>query len=430
LINRRRILCLALIAAGLAVAACASPAVTGIKVHMQNGEYQEAVTLADSVIAGGDSLNAELWIWRGKAQGNLRDWQGAAQSFDRACRIDPALGAEIQDYWFVFYNSAAEFVAVEDFNSARADLENGKALFPDRPEFDQMLGDIALGNDDYALAIRHFEQAWAISSPLIASYREMLDTATEDSAEPIQEALDAATSNGLLSLFNAATLHKSLFYTSGTPEEGQAHLASAEGLLTQAIELDPTNADVLNLLAQVYLLEDRFDDAMSVFDDALAGIEQGLAEGWLTEDDARDLRGQITVTRGVALLEQEMYPEAIAQLESARGLLGDDYIVLGNLSQAYIMSENYAAALSTLDETLLIEDLNEEQLANTWYMKFAALTKLERDTEAATALETALEITPDNPDWWEFLASTYSRLGRRNDAIDAMENAERLRSRP
>jgi len=42
LINRRRILCLALIAAGLAVAACASPAVTGIKVHMQNGEYQEA----------------------------------------------------------------------------------------------------------------------------------------------------------------------------------------------------------------------------------------------------------------------------------------------------------------------------------------------------------------------------------------------------
>ena len=35
----------------LLVAACSSPAVTGIKVHIQNSEYLDAITLADSVIA-------------------------------------------------------------------------------------------------------------------------------------------------------------------------------------------------------------------------------------------------------------------------------------------------------------------------------------------------------------------------------------------
>jgi tetratricopeptide (TPR) repeat protein len=419
---------IAVAAAGLALLACASPAVTGIKVHMQNGEFQDAIRLADSVIASGDSLDAELWLWRGKAMGNLREWDGSAMSFNRAYELSPQLAPQLADYWFVFYNSAAIKVEANDLNAARADLEDGRTIVPTRPEYDQMLGDIALNNGDYVLAIDHFERAWTISQPLIASYESMLETATGDQIAAIQEALDGAIGGALLSIYNAGMLHKSQAAGADTPEEAAAHLDSARDLLIQAVELDPTNADVLNLLAQVYLLQQNFDEAMAVFDRALAGVDQGVSEGWLTEEDAVAIRGEIMMTRGVALLETQQYDEAIAQLEAARSYIGDDYVLLGNLAQAYIVKENYEAALSLLEVVITLPGLTPEELGNAWYMEFATFTQMERDTEAATALEQALELVPANPDWWEYLASTYSRLGRRNDAIRAMEQAQMLRN--
>lgn len=418
----------AVLAAGLTMLACASPAVTGIKVHMQNGEYQEAIHLADSVIAAGDSLNAELWLWRGKAQGNLRQWEGSAISFDHAYSLNPQLAPELVDYWFVFYNSAAIKVEAGDLNGARADLENGKAIVPSRPEYDQMLGDIAQGSENYQLAITHFERAWTISQPLIESYQEMLDGATPDQAPAIQEALDGAVSSALLSIYNASLLHKYLASGAETPEESEAQLSAARDLLNQAVELDPTNADILNLLAQVYLLQGDFDEAMAVFDRAMAAVDQGVAEGWLTEEDAQAIRGQIMMTRGVALLETQQYDMAISELEAALAYIGNDYVLLGNLAQAYIMTEQYEEALSILDTVISLPDLTAAELGNAWYMKFADLTQLERDAEAADALERALELVPENADWWEYLASTYSRLNRRNDAIRAMEQAQMLRN--
>jgi cytochrome c-type biogenesis protein CcmH/NrfG len=59
-------------------------------------------------------------------------------------------------------------------------------------------------------------------------------------------------------------------------------------------------------------------------------------------------------------------------------------------------------------------------------MIYASYNRLERDVEAAEALETALQFQPDNANYWRYLASTYSRLGRRNDAIEALERAEEL----
>jgi len=418
----------AIVAAGLALLACASPAVTGIKVHMQNAEYQEAVALADSVIASGDSLDAELWVWRGKAQGFLRQWEGAAESFQRAYALDNSLAPELADYWFVFYNSAALKVDAGDADGASAVLEEGKAIFTNRPEYDQMLGEIALNAGDYALALQHFEQAWTISQPLIQSYRDMLEKAGDDQKAAVQEALDGAVNNALLSLYNAGMLHKSLAASASTPEESETHLSQAKDLLNSALELDPTNADVLNLLAQIYLLEHDIDSAMAVFDRALSAIDQGVSEGWLSAEDASSLRGQILTTRGAALLETGQYDEAVSQLQAARQIVGDNYVVLGNLAQAYIMKQDYQSALPLLDALVALPDLTSEELANGWYMKFADLTQLERDAEAAVALEKALEYTPDNAEWWEYLASTYSRLGRRNDAIQAMQHAEMLRN--
>ncbi len=411
----------------MAFAACSTPAVTGVKVHIQNGEYLDAIHLADSVIAAGESQNAELWMWRGKAQGNIRDWTGASESFQHVSQLDPAMAPQLEEYWFVFYNAAALSLDSGDVASARSYLETGREVVPARPEFDQMLGDLAVQESDYETALDHFRASADISREYVAELAGMLESAPADQKPAIEEVLANAESTFLLSLYNAGMIQKVLAGMSDTEEASAAHLDGAVEVLQEAVGIDPTNADVLNLLAQVYLLRGSYDEAMSVFDDALAGVDAGLAEGWLSPEDAQAIRGEIMLTRGAALLEMERYDEAVTELEAARDVNGPSYVLLGNLAQAYLMQEEYDSAMTVLDEAAGLPDLTDEERANTLYMKFAALNQLERDEEAASALEAALEINPDNADWWEYLASTYSRLNRRSDAIEAMEHAQQLR---
>lgn len=424
----RRFAVIASVVTVLALSACSTPAVTGVKVHIQNGEYLEAIALADSVLAGSESQNAELWLWRGKAQGNIRDWTGASESFEKVSELAPAMSSELTDYWFVFYNAAAVSIDAGDIDAGVDYLQTGRRVVPSRPEYDQMLGDLALQNGDYETALEYFRASSDLSRNLIASLEEDLNSAPAAEKPAIEEALDSAEMNYLLSLYNTGTISKALAVSADTDEAAQAYLAGAASSLQEALEIDPTNADVLNLLAQIYLLRGSFDEAMAVFDDALAGVDSGLAEGWLSPEDAQSIRGEIMLTRGAALLEMERYDEAVTELEAARQISGSSYVLLGNLAQAYIMKEEYNSALAVLDETDRLPDLTSVERANSLYMQFAALNQLERDAEAAAKLEAALAIIPDNADWWEYLASTYSRLNRRTDAIRAMERAQQLRS--
>ena len=424
----RRFAVIASVVTVLALSACSTPAVTGVKVHIQNGEYLEAIALADSVLAGGESQNAELWLWRGKAQGNIRDWTGASESFEKVSELAPAMSSELTDYWFVFYNAAAVSIDAGDIDAGVDYLQTGRRVVPSRPEYDQMLGDLALQNGDYETALEYFRASSDLSRNLIASLEEDLNSAPAAEKPAIEEALDSAEMNYLLSLYNTGTIRKALAVSADTDEAAQAYLAGAASSLQEALAIDPTNADVLNLLAQIYLLRGSFDEAMAVFDDALAGVDSGLAEGWLSPEDAQSIRGEIMLTRGAALLEMERYDEAVTELEAARQISGSSYVLLGNLAQAYIMKEEYNSALAVLDETDRLPDLTSVERANSLYMQFAALNQLERDAEAAAKLEAALAIIPDNADWWEYLASTYSRLNRRTDAIRAMERAQQLRS--
>ena len=394
----RRFAVIASVVTVLALSACSTPAVTGVKVHIQNGEYLEAIALADSVLAGSESQNAELWLWRGKAQGNIRDWTGASESFEKVSELAPAMSSELTDYWFVFYNAAAVSIDAGDIDAGVDYLQTGRRVVPSRPEYDQMLGDLALQNGDYETALEYFRASSDLSRNLIASLEEDLNSAPAAEKPAIEEALDSAEMNYLLSLYNTGTISKALAVSADTDEAAQAYLAGAASSLQEALEIDPTNADVLNLLAQIYLLRGSFDEAMAVFDDALAGVDSGLAEGWLSPEDAQSIRGEIMLTRGAALLEMERYDEAVTELEAARQISGSSYVLLGNLAQAYIMKEEYNSALAVLDETDRLPDLTSVERANSLYMQFAALNQLERDAEAAAKLEAALAIIPDNAD--------------------------------
>jgi tetratricopeptide (TPR) repeat protein len=413
----------------LILASCSSPAVTGIKVHIQNGEYQEAVHLADSVIASGEGVDAELWIWRGKAMGNMRDWRGAAESFTAAWRLDPAVSTELSDFWYVYYNTAALDITDGNTTAAIAMLEEGRMIVPSRPEYDMMLGDIALNGGDLEEALNYFEASWQLSIVLIAG----LETEFEEASDPAVEAwlaqtLDGAVVNGILSLYNAGTISRSLSGTTEDETEKAAYIDGAMVAFETALDYDPANTDILTAIAELHLLNGEFELALGVFDQALLGVEQGVSEGWLSQEEADEMVGNIKLTRGFALLEMGEYEQAIAELNETLELIGRSYAVMANIAHAFFQMEKYEESLDYLNEIVSMTGVTSENLAYAHYMRFACHLRLEEDETAASALETALEYQPDNADYWEYLASTYSRLGRRTEAVNAMQRAEDIRN--
>lgn len=414
-----------LLAAAAMLMACSNATVTGMKVHIQNGEYEDAVHLADSVIEAG-SATAEVWMWRGQALSTLNDWTEAARSYRMAYEMDPTFAADIAKEWFVFYNAAGALFSEDEMDEALEIIQTGQSIAPGRPEFDQMLGDLALQEGDRQEALDHFENAWELAQPLMEDYQQKMET-TDDQRqrEYFADMLESTRGNAVLSLFNIGVIHKAMAMEAGDEATRDEHLEMAQEALNTALEMQPGNSDVLNALADIMILRGRFDEALEVFDEAIATIDRQVAEGVIAEEEGAAIKADIRVKEGLTLIEMEEFDQALAQLEAVlEGEYGTDYSILASVAHAYFQMERYEDALEKLQEAVAITGVTPEQLAQGYFMQYAAYTRMEDDEAAAQALEVALQYDPENAQYWEYLASTYSRLGRRNDAIEAMEKAE------
>lgn len=406
------------------MSACSSPAVTGMKVHIQNSEYEDAIHLADSVIAGGDSLDAALWFYRGQAQYSISDWEGACESFDNVNTLDVEGQLDVSEFWGAYYNAAAYRLDDGNIEGAKILLEKGTELMPLIPNFDLMLGDIALnieGDLDAALAC--FNSAWVLDKNKIILLEESIaDTDDPYTLYYLEEDLARAVTIGIQALYNTGIINR-MKADLTVDDEYAEYMQAAIDAYMSALELDPTSIDVLKSLADTYMLDGDYESAISVFDETLCNIETGVDDGWILSEDALVISADILVSKGFALIEMDRYEDGIAELNRARDIAGNDYMVLATLAHAWFTMEEYDDALAILDETVNLEGLTAGEYATAYYMIFACHNRLESDELAAEALETALEYTPENAEYWRLLGSTYSRLGRGNDAIEALEKA-------
>lgn len=427
--NLRLKLVLSAALAAALLAGCSSPAVTGMKVHMQSQEYQEVVHLADSIVAEGDSLNPEVWFWRGKALTEMNQWTDAAESFLRTYRLGGSDELAVNEYWFTFFNSAANTLNEGDIGAAVQMLEAGMEVAPERPDFQLMLGDIELNvNNDLQAALENFTASAAKARDLVADLQEQMDqTSDQYELEYYAQSLEQAQDILISSLFNTGSV-LTMMALDADEDGTAAYVLQAREAYLEALEVDPTSVDVLDALAGVYMVEENYSAALDIYDETLANIEEGISEGWLSPEEGQNLKADILVSKGYALIEMEEYGQALDQLDQARELIGDDYIILASMAHANFVMEDYQEAISELQAALDIQGLTPEQIANTYYSLYANYNRLEMDREAAAAMETALQFEPDRASWWRYLASTYSRLGRRSDAIEAMETAEELES--
>lgn len=421
-------LMVSVVAGLLVIAGCSSPAVTGIKVHIQNGEYQEAVHLADSVIADGEGSNPEVWYWKGRAFSMMRVWDEAAESFVAAYELDPLLAPSMSSYWPAFYNTAAGYLDEGKTDDAISMLETGGAIVPDRPEFDQMLGDIALNQQDYDEAIIRF----SASIELAIAQMDVIQTDLAESEDPawadqLEIEFDRMIQSVVLSSYNIGAIYKSLYMSSEDEATSADYMAQAVAVYTRGIELDPSSADLMTGLAEFYILSQQYDEAIAIYDNALIAIDSGVLEGWITEEDAADMKAGVLLTRGFTFIEMERFDDGVAALELCRVQMGNTYQVLAMIGHANFIMEQYNESLEVMEQLTVMDGLTADEYANAWYMIYANYIRLEEDNDALQALLTAIEYDSDNADYYEYLAQTYSTLGRNNQAIEAMQKAQSLR---
>lgn len=413
----------------LLMAACSSPAVTGIKVHIQNSEYLEAIHLADSVLAGSERDNPEVWYWRGRAYSMIRNWEGSAESFKRAYELDPAYAANMVNYWPAFYNTSTTYVDAGNIDAAVGMLEAGKNIVPSRPEFDQMLGQIALNAGDTEVALERFLASIDLALARINLLQQRIaEAADPELAEQLTEEYDRMTSSVVLSSYNAGSILKSFYFNAEDEAEKADLLDRAVLIYSKGIETDPSNADLMTGLAEFYILAEQYDNALGIYDNALVAIDNGVEEGWITPEDASDMRANVLLTRGFTFIEMERYDEGIAALEECRTTLGDTYQVLAMIGHANFVMNNYAQSISVMTRLTEKEGLTSEEYANAWYMIYANNIRLEKDSDALQAILNAIQYDGNNADYYEYLAQTYSTLGRNSQAMQAMEKAQSLRS--
>lgn len=413
----------------LLIAACSSPAVTGIKVHIQNSEYLDAIHLADSVIANGEGNNPEVWYWRGRAFSMIRDWEGSAESFKKTYELDPSYAPNMVNYWPAFYNAASAYIEAGNIDEAIQMLEAGNNIVPNRPEFNQMLGQIALNADNKEEALEKFLESVDLAVSRLNILQQRIAESTDPAVtEQLTEELDRMTASVVLSSYNAGAILKSFYLNAEDEASADEFMVQAVAVLTNGIENDPSSADLMTSLAEFYILSQQYDEALGIYENALAAIDTGVEEGWITAEDAEDMRANVLLTRGFTFIEMERYEEGIAALEECRQTLGDTYQVLAMIGHANFIMEDYNQSISVMNQLTEKEGLPAEEYANAWYMLYANYIRLERDNDALQAILTAIQYDGDNADYYEYLAQTYSTLGRNSQAMEAMAKAQSLRS--
>ena len=420
--------CVSVVAVLLIVAGCSSPAVTGIKVHIQNSEYNEAIHLADSVIANGEGSNPEVWYWRGRAYSMMRIWDEAAVSFVKTYELDPLMAANLSNYWPAFYNTAASYIEEGRTEDAVSMLTAGREIVPERPEFDQMLGDMALNQDNYEVALAYFENA----IELAVSQDQALRVRIDESLDPeitaqLETERDRMTQSVVLSSYNSGSILKRLYMNSEDEATAAEYMAEAVAVYTRALEIDPSSADLMTALAEFYILSEQYEEVLAIYDNALIAINAGVQDGWIAEEDATEMRAGVLLRRGFTYIEMERFDEGIAALEECRIQMGNTYQVLAMIGHANFIMENYSKSIEVMEQLTVMDGLTNDEYANAWYMLYANHIRLEEDSDALQAMLTAIQYDGDNAEYYEYLAQTYSTLGRNGLAMEAMEKAQSLR---
>ncbi len=166
-----------------------------------------------------------------------------------------------------------------------------------------------------------------------------------------------------------------VYYYDGFAYAQLGQLAPATYDLEQASNLDPTNLGVLAQLAQVYLRENRFNDAERIAKRAVT----------FNKNDP----GALEALGSVYAAEQH-FDDARAQFEAAAALNPKDTSALFQIATTYAQQDNIPMAVQTIGRILAIDPRNVQALV----FKADLYSRQHDDVRATAAYDDAIVAAP------------------------------------
>ncbi|MBV9234111.1 MAG: tetratricopeptide repeat protein [Candidatus Eremiobacteraeota bacterium] len=166
-----------------------------------------------------------------------------------------------------------------------------------------------------------------------------------------------------------------VYYYDGFAQEQLGNAAAATYDLEQASNLDPTNLGVLAQLADVYIRENRFNDA------------ERIAKRAVTFN--KNEPGAL-MTLGSVYASEQHFDDARAQFEAAFALNKKDIAPVFQIATTYAQQDNIPLALQTVDRALAVDPRNIQALV----FKADLYARQHDDVRASQAYDDAVVAAP------------------------------------
>jgi serine/threonine protein kinase/tetratricopeptide (TPR) repeat protein len=233
-----------------------------------------------------------------------------------------------------------------------------------------------------------------------------------------------------------------------TAYEQLGRMTDAEQLYKHAISVRPSYWATYNWLGLFYMKQARYDDAAAMFSQVVSLAPDSFT-GYSNLGGVRILQGKYAdaipllqqslsirptadaqSNLGTAYFQMRRYEESAASFEEAVKLDDKDYLMWGNLGDAYYWATSkrsqasaaYGTAISLGKEKLRLNPRDARLLSS---LGIYHAMRGER-TPALGNLRASLRLQPNSPDLLFNAAITYQQLGDTKHALDALEEAVSL----
>lgn len=179
---------------------------------------------------------------------------------------------------------------------------------------------------------------------------------------------------------------------------------------TQAINLQPGNAEFHNNRGAVYILKEDYSEAIVDFNQALKFDHNAV------------LAASIYKNRGAAYNQQKNYIQAIADFNQAVELKPNDAGSYYNRGVVYTMQNNHIKAIADYDLAIKLEPHSPEAYVN----RGIAYGNRENYTQAITDFNQALKFNPNSALAYYNRGITYFRQGNDSQAISDYTQAIKI----
>ena len=185
----------------------------------------------------------------------------------------------------------------------------------------------------------------------------------------------------------------------------------AVAMLDKMAAEQPDRIEPLVALGQILRAEERYPEAVAVYDRAIARVPQNDARFW-----------SLFYARGIALERSHQWPRAEADFKHALQLQPDQPDVLNYLAYSWVdlgMKEHYDEATKMLERAVQLRPNNGAIVDSLGWVLF----RTGHYQKAVTTLEHAVELEPEDPVLLNHLGDAYWQVGRAPEARFQWERA-------